>query len=193
MSKLILKVEKKRLKFFLSVIAFLILIVLISTYLFKEPIEKNYIIAFGKRIYFREDVRKAESIEVFPDKISIQKAFLNPEVKRILIVFKDAGKKNNAYYTLQAIEITTKLFFLYDSLFGKVPNIKGMEIENYDNLKGNKTDLIIGLVHAIYSNQTKIVLRDNVVYLYAKNLKDMDLVHIKFLLILFEPWINKKS
>ncbi|MEM5834247.1 MAG: hypothetical protein QXQ69_00135 [Candidatus Aenigmatarchaeota archaeon] len=179
--KIKLKISKNRL-IFLAI--FCVLAAILISYLnyreSKKPITS--LVYNGYLLEFRADLREAQKIKAYPSEEAIYKELFNSDLKNITIAFKSAGEKENPYYIVEEMEIIQKLYLAYKAKNMK-PNFNGLEVESYENLSGTQENLIIALVHPVYSNETLIELKDRVIFVKAKDYSDFDLVTIKLIMI----------
>lgn len=168
--------EKKTI--LLAILCFSIIMILIYFYISKPIYTVEY---QGTLIGFRANLKEAARIKVYPNDTILHSTIANPSIRNITIVFKDAGAKNG-YYILEEFEIINKLFFLY-KIMEISPKFEGLEIQDYENLTATEENPIIALIHPIYSNETSIKVKNNVIYLQGTDLKNFDLATIKFLMV----------
>ncbi len=173
-----LRISKKILIFWVCI--FLIAFFAIYAYSYFAPIKSFFI--DGQKLNFRENLKEAKNVFVFPNEDEIFNSLFSAAVKNITFVFVDAGEKENPFYILQEVEIINKLTFAYSRLNRKV-NFNAMEVKSYDNLKGSVFNPVIALVHPKYANDTYVMYRDYVIYISGKSYRDFDLATIKFLMI----------
>ncbi|MEM5801840.1 MAG: hypothetical protein QXQ18_00425 [Candidatus Aenigmatarchaeota archaeon] len=160
----------------------LLLLFLVGIYLYLNFYPVRTVVIDGTPITFRQNIKEAKNVLVFPNEDEIFNKLFNTAVINITFVFKDAGERENPYYILQEVEIINKLTFAYARLNRKV-NFNAMPIETYENLRGTIYNPIIALIHPIYANETFVMVKDNVIFISGKNYKDFDLATIRFLSI----------
>jgi uncharacterized membrane-anchored protein YitT (DUF2179 family) len=176
-----IKLTKNRI-IILVIIAVVVLSFSIYTFYVPKPIYS--VLVDGQQLDFRADLRAADKISVYPSEEELYSELTNSLVENITIAFKPADEEENPYYILQILEIVPKLSFAYSRL-GLWPNFNNdpIAIESYENLTSTTSNLIIALVHPVYSNETAIRIKDNVIYLKAKSHEDFDLVTVKLLMV----------
>lgn len=166
------------------------LIVMINAILFtKEPIKAwNY---YGQIIEFRDDLRKADKVPVYPGETQIYLDTIHPLVKNVTIVFKDAGEDENSYYIVEEFEIILKMTLAYGRMLASyeglseedIPEFNSMPVDEYANLPGKIQNPIIALVHPKYANETAVRNDYHVTYISGRTYEEFDLATIKFLMI----------
>lgn len=165
---------------FLIILFFSVILILVYWYSISRPI---YAIKyFGAVLAFRENLREAIKIPVYPDENTLHMLLTNSSLQNITLVFKDAGVDKNSYYIVEEIEIINKLYFLY-KIKGMSVKFNASEVQNYENLAATKENLIIALIHPIYANETSIKVENNVIYLQGTDLRNFDLATIKLLMV----------
>lgn len=177
MSKVRIKLDKRFFSILFSLILIISLIFLYNFY-FPKPIKSWKIDNFV--FVFREDLRKASKINVFPSEKEIYSLLVNPKVEKITIAFKNASEENY-YYTLQTYEIVYKLT-LFFKIKGLNISFSSMEINSYDEISGKPENPIIALVHPKFANETLVKVKNYVIYIEGKNPEEFDLATIKFLM-----------
>jgi len=90
--------------------------------------------------------------------------------------------KQSSYYSVEAYELTNKLYWLY-ILDGIEMDFSAEPIESYDNIEKSTDELKIVLIHPDLTNETYIKADDNIIYIAGKDLKDFDLAVIKTIFI----------
>ena len=158
--------------------------IIISIYIFYVPKPIYSLLVDDQQLDFRADLRAADKITVYPSEEELYSKLMNSLVENITIAFKPASEEENPYYILQILEIVPKLSFAYSRL-GLQPNFNNnpIAIDSYENLTSTTSNLIIALVHPVYSNETAIKVGDNIIYLKAKSHEDFDLVTVKLLMV----------
>ncbi|MBI2542747.1 MAG: hypothetical protein HYW24_00995 [Candidatus Aenigmarchaeota archaeon] len=134
---------------------------------------------YGAEFEFRDDLREAENIPIYPDKETILNTVWNPDIHNITVVYIDSA--NNSIVAVNAFEITYKLTIAY-SRFNWFIEFVPMEVTSFENLKGSNENLIIALVPPALSDETKVELIEGVVYVKGATVKDFDQATIKFLM-----------
>ncbi|MEM5777176.1 MAG: hypothetical protein QXJ06_01880 [Candidatus Aenigmatarchaeota archaeon] len=166
--------------FFLLILSILILAI-IQLIISLKPVKyvkyKNIIFAF------RDDVKKAEKVSVYPNEKMLGQQFWDYKIQNITILFKPDDNYNK-YYLLAAFEFTYKLKQMYMTLRPLIieKSISSKEIDNFDNINREDGILKIILIPPEKSNETIIKLSSNRVYIYWKNPRDLDLAVIKTIL-----------
>ena len=179
--------EKVKVRISLNLILILICLAAILglIYFSYSQLKPVYSWKVGNFIFtFRANLKEAQKVPVYPSSEEIRSVFFNPNVKNVSIVFKDAGNENS-YYEVEGFEIAFKLTLFY-KINGLDVKINSFEIDSYEEIEGSEENPIIALVHPKFSNETCIILKNNVVYIKAKDLKDFDLATSKFLISVME-------
>jgi hypothetical protein len=144
-----------------------------------QPItEINY---FGVPMKFREDIRLAKNIEVYPNETYLKSIFRSREIKGITIGVLNFTNETNII-GVEAVEITFKLSSFY-SIAGLPVAIKGKEIGSLYEISGNSTNPIIIIIPPSIANETFVKAENYTVFISGKTLKDLDLATIKFIAI----------
>ncbi|MEM5801179.1 MAG: hypothetical protein QW350_02255 [Candidatus Aenigmatarchaeota archaeon] len=161
----------------LSVVIFLIIQIIINLKPVKYVKYKN--IVFG----FRDDVKKAEKINVYPNEKILGQQFWDYKIQNITILFKPDDNYNK-YYQLAAFELTYKISQMYMTLRPLIieKNFSAQSIDNFDNITREEGVLKIILIPPEQSNETIIKVSSNRVYIYWKNPRDLDLAVMKTIL-----------
>jgi len=166
-------------------------VAIIAVFFFKGPEPITSIYYEGQIIQFRDDLRKADKIAVYPDETQIYLDTIHPLVKNVTIAFKDAGEDENRYYILEEFEIVLKMRIAYNRLLKgyeglsgeDIPTFNAVPVENYANLPGKIQNPIIALVPPKYANETAVRNEGHVTYISGRTYRDFDLATIKFLMI----------
>lgn len=171
----------KNQKLFLIVIAsitisFTVTGILYYTTAYKPIKRYNF---YGNQLEFRDDLRYAQNISIYPNEESILYAIWDPEILNVTIAFTDTP--DNQIVAVNAFEIAYKLRIAYLTFNWDVP-INGMEVESFENLTGDRQHLIIALVPPYLTNETGVEMRDSVIYVKGKTYEDFDRATIKFLM-----------
>ncbi|MBU5688121.1 MAG: hypothetical protein KQA31_01785 [Candidatus Aenigmarchaeota archaeon] len=161
----------------LSVVIFLIIQIIINLKPVKYVKYKN--IVFG----FRDDVKKAEKINVYPNEKILGQQFWDYKIQNITILFKPDDNYNK-YYQLAAFELTYKISQMYMTLRPLIieKNFSAQSIDNFDNITREEGVLKIILIPPEQSNETIIKVSSNRVYIYWENPRDLDLAVMKTIL-----------
>ncbi len=133
----------------------------------------------GVELSFRDDLRLAKNISVYPDEKTILDMIWDPEIQNITIAFVDSS--DNQLTAVNAFEITYKLNVAYNQ-FGWVVNFNGEEVESFTDLSGSVENIVIALVPPSLAADTGVELNSHTVYIKGKTQKDFDLATIKFLM-----------
>jgi hypothetical protein len=177
---------KFKVKTFLTTLVFLLTLSLfilaaIQLIISLRPVKyvkyKNIIFAF------RDDVRAAEKIPVYPNEKIIGQQFWDYKIQNITILFKPDDRYNK-YYQLAGFELTYKLTQMYMTMRPLIieKNFSAQEIDDFENITREEGVLKIILVPPEYSDQTIVKAASNRVYIYFKNPRDLDLAVIKTIL-----------
>ncbi len=149
-------------------------------YLSKQPItEINY---FGVPMKFREDIRLARNIEVYPNETYVKAIFRSKELNGITIGILNHTNQTNII-GVEAVEITFKLSSFY-SLASMPVIIKGKEIGNISEISGNSTNPVIIIIPPSIADETLVRVENYTVFISGKTLKELDLATIKFITII---------
>jgi hypothetical protein len=138
--------------------------------------EINY---FGVPMKFREDIRLAKNIEVYPNETYLKSIFRSREIKGITISVLNFTNETNII-GVEAVEITFKLSSFY-SIAGLPVAIKGKEIGSLYEISGNSTNPVIIIMPPSIANETLVKAENYTVFISGKTLKDLDLATIKFI------------
>ncbi len=148
-----------------------------------KPVKTIYI--KGKPFSFREDIRRAFRVEIFPEEYVLAEAFQDFKIRNVTILFKPGSPETNALYQLETFEITYKLSRYDDLTRGFLRPKKTFNadtIETYDNITRENKVLKIILIPPEFSNETKIISGGNRIWIYGKTQKDFDLATEKAIL-----------
>jgi hypothetical protein len=179
-----IKLTRMRIILFVMVVVFLVIIYLSYPYLQKwyqstKPItEINY---FGVPMKFREDVRLAKNIEVYPNETYIKSIFRSREIEGITIGILNFTNQTNII-GVEAVEITFKLSSFY-SIVALPVVIKGKEIGSFYEISGNSTNPVIIIIPPAIANETLVKAENYTIFISGKTLKDLDLATIKFIAV----------
>ena len=133
----------------------------------------------GAELEFRDDLRAAQNVYLFPDEEAILDAVWNPELSNIVIAFIDSPDNN--LVAVNSFELTYKLNSAYIALSRSV-SFNGVPILSFEDLVSSEKVLVIALVPPYLANETKVELKDGVVYIHGKTLEEFDRATIKFLM-----------
>ena len=177
MSKIKVKINLR----FLSILVSLGLLIYLIIYFYQasKPITTWQIDGF--KFTFRNDLRKADKIPVYPSEDAVYLKLINPIVKNVTIAFKYGTKEENNLYKVEAVEITYKLTLFY-KIKGMEVEFDSMQVDSYENLPGKFQNPIIALVPPSFSNETEIKIEDHVIYVKGKTKEEFDLAVIKLLM-----------
>lgn len=148
----------------------------------KEMTRYNF---YGTELVFRDDLRFAQNITVYPDEGSILNKVWDPEITKIKIayVLTPEASDENSVIALNAFEIRYKLGIAYrNTKFNWVNEFTSTELSSYDNITQTDDTLVIALVRLSLSDRTAVELDGNVVYIKGKTPKEFDLATIKFIM-----------
>jgi len=140
--------------------------------------EINY---FGVPMKFREDIRLARDIAVYPNETYLKSIFRNKNIERITIGILNYTNETNVI-GVEAVEITFKLSTFYSLVPMKV-TIKGKEIGSLYEIEGNATNPLIIIIPPSIANETSVRVENYTVFISGKSLKELDLATIKFITI----------
>lgn len=188
MSKIKIKLSKKIL-IFIFISLSVVFLVAFSPRFIPKPITAW--IYHGQIVRFRNDLRKADKVPVYPGETQVYLDTIHPLVKNVTIAFKDAGEEENSYYILEEVEIIFKMTLAYRRMLNRyegksledMPKFNAMPVEGYSNLPGKIQNPIIALVHPKYANETAVRNYGHVTYISGTTYEDFDLATIKFLMI----------
>jgi hypothetical protein len=178
---------KFKIKTFLTTLAFLFILSLlilgtIQLIISLRPVKyvryKNIIFEF------RDDVKAAERIPVYPNEKIVGQQFWDYKIKNITLLFKPDDRYND-YYQLAGFELTYKLTQMYMTFRPLIieKDFSAQEIDDFDNITREDGVLKIILVPPEYSNQTIIKAASNRIYIHFRNSRDLDLAVIKTILV----------
>jgi hypothetical protein len=133
----------------------------------------------GIIIEFRDDLRSARKIEVYPNESYLKSIFLNKSVNEVIIGVLNSTNQTGAI-GVEVWEISFKLSLFY-SLNGLKVRLRGEQIEKYTDLVGNSTHPVIIIIPPAIANDTLVKAENYTVFISGKTLKDLDLATIKFI------------
>lgn len=175
------------------IIIFLIFLVY-NIYDYFKPVKIIY--HKGYRYEFREDVKEADKIPVYPDEEILHKLFWDIDIRNISILFKPMDPRTIGYYQIEAFELTYKLTIMYKTIpYTMVrrgsqvqpvfmsKNFNAQPIETYENITRENDVLKIILVPPEIANETYVRAGGNKVYIYGKDFRDLDLATIRTILV----------
>ncbi len=177
---------KFKIKTFLTTLAFLLILsafILATIQLIISLKPVKYIKYKNIVFSFRDDVKAAEKISVYPNEKIIGQMFWDYKIQNITFLFKPDDRYNK-YYQLQVFELTYKLKQMYMTLRPLIidKQFSAQEIDNFENITREEGVLKIVFVPPEYSNQTIVKASGNKIYIYWKNNRDLDLAVIKTIL-----------
>jgi len=179
-SKLVLK--KKELILVFIALSLVIVSFFLYRYLYKPYEPLNFYDYHGQILTFRADLREAKNVQVYPDDSTIFNMVMNPNLKNVTIVF--VPSKDNGIVGVDGFEVSRKLAIAYNYSGYRIP-IKGEPVDSYE-LSGTNDSLIIALIPPVFSNDTSVRAKNNVILISGKTYKDFDLSTIRFLMIILE-------
>ncbi|MEM0333596.1 MAG: hypothetical protein QXX30_04035 [Candidatus Aenigmatarchaeota archaeon] len=147
-------------------------------YKYSQPVKK--IVYFNVPMEFREDLRLAKNIGVYPNEEIIREIFWNQELNRITIAVLNTTNETH-YIGVEAYEITFKLTSFY-TLNGLSVEIKGKEVSDILELKGNYTNPVIYIIPPVIANEALVRIENYTVFISGKSLKELDLATIRFII-----------
>ncbi len=181
-----MKVVLKPKKFIKPILITIIIIVLLSGFLYltikNKPITQ---VKHHRSIFtFRDNVRDAEKIKVVPDESQLNKAFWNYRMTNITYYYAPLDARTNGYYKVEIFELTNKLTQMYNTRrpIIIVKNFDAEQITSFENITREDEVLKIIFVPPGLANETYIRVGGNRVWIYAKNYRDFDLAVIKTIL-----------
>lgn len=148
-----------------------------------KPVKTIYI--KGVPFSFREDIRRAFRVEIFPREYVLAEAFQDFKIRNATILFKPGSPETNALYQLETFEITYKLSRYDDLTRGFIrpkKTFNAEEIDSYNNITRDSRTLKIILIPPEFSNETKVIAGGNRIWIYGKTQKDFDLAVEKAIL-----------
>ena len=179
--KMEFKIELKYIWIFFGII--LSILISYQLYVHFKPVKTIFI---RKNAFsFRQDIKKALNVEIFPREDVLNQLFSNYRIKNVTILFKPGTPKTNTLYQLQTIEIVYKLskydhltrkFFMPKKQFNAEP------IDSYENITREDTRLKIILVPPEFSNKTRVSAGGNRIWIYGKTDKEFDYAVMKAIL-----------
>lgn len=177
------KVERVRISFtknqFIVLIIVLLFLFLLFLYFYTQrPITTiNYL---GEKLTFRQDLREANKIKVYPSEKILQDLMNGTKIRNVTIAYKKTS--DISYTLLEAVEITYKLRRGYLAQ-GYDFKIVAKEFDSLENITGEQSTPIIVLIPPSIANETSVRVKDSAVYISGKDLKNFDLATIKFLVV----------
>lgn len=168
-------------QFTIILIIFAIVFALVSLFIQLKPVYSVYY--KGKAFTFRQDVKTAEKVPVYPSEDTLGLAFWDYKIKNITIMFVPENK-SNGYYQLEAFELTYKINQIYATMRPLIieKNFSAQPIESYDNITREEGILKVILVPPSMSNETIVKVGGNKVFIYGRDYKGLDLATVKTIL-----------
>lgn len=139
----------------------------------------------GTEFVFRDDLRLAQNISVYPDEESILNKVWDPNITKINIAYvpTEGPSDENSLIALNVFEIRFKLDVAYrNPNFNWINEFTSTELSSLDEIIQTNDTLVIALVIPSLSDETTVRLDGNVVYIEGKTLEEFDLATIKFLM-----------
>ena len=132
---------------------------------------------------FRDDVKAAEKITVYPNEKVLGSMFWDYKIQNISLLFK-TDRNYMGLYQANFFELTYKLTIIYRMHYPLIfeKNINATEIYDFENITREEGILKIVYIPPTYANETIIKVSGNRIYVYAKTDRDMDLATIKLIL-----------
>lgn len=162
----------------LSVLALVVLGYLIYSFVLPKPILA--VSVNGNTVIFRDDLREADKIPIYPDANSISKFFASSSVTNITFAFKPM-QGDNGLDLLEESEIIFKTTLLY-SQYGYQPTYKAVPVQDYSQVNSTSQDPTIVFVSPSFANETSVRLVNSTVYISGKSAREFDLATIKFMM-----------
>jgi len=176
-----LEIKMKHIGMILGIIIFSIIVYQALQYL--KPVKTIFI--KGTPFSFREDIRKALDVEIFPEGYVLHELFTDFKLRNITVVFKPGSPETNGIYQLETFEIVYKMS-RYDDLtrgmFRPKKEFSGEPIESYDNITREDKVLKVILIPPEFSNQTRVLATGNKIWIYGKTEKEFDHAVMKAIL-----------
>jgi len=195
MSKLQIKLDAKATRNIAIIVAVAAALVA-AGYVYVRFFEPIRVINYkDEPLEFREDLREAAKVPVYPGESEIYRDTMHQLAKNITIVFKDAGPSENAYCRVEILELYSKMTLAYKLAFGTVdpetgeiipstiPTFNVQNVSSYENLPGKIQNPIIAIVPPMYANETSVRNEGHVTLISGRNLKELDLATDRFLMI----------
>jgi len=174
----------------MKIIAFAIIAIALTILYISLPYLKNWyqstrplteINYHGVPMKFREDIRLARDIAVYPNETYIKSIFRSKNIERVTIGILNYTNQTNVI-GVEAVEITFKLSTFYSLAPMKVA-IKGKEIGSLYEIEGTAANPLIIIIPPAIANETLVKAENYTVFISGKSLKELDLATIKFITI----------
>jgi len=163
----------------LAIVCILILVGAVYYFFFPKSIKSwNY---YGTELEFRVDLKEANKIFV-SDEVSVYNLLWDRETKNVTIVFTNSS--DMGLVAVEAFEIANKLK-LAQLILKRDIGISTIEVSSFD-INSTKQNPLIALIPPSISNETAIKIKDDVIFIYAKDKNDFDLITAKFIMIALE-------
>ncbi|NIO44620.1 MAG: hypothetical protein GTN36_03660 [Candidatus Aenigmarchaeota archaeon] len=200
--------EKIYIIIIIAVIAIALFFILNNLEVFRDPYSLYY---EGDVRHFRANLFEANKTPVYPNEDAIKDILLNPELYKVYIAFIP-NETENAFYAASSFEITNKLGIVYRHYYKGQTGIfkdvdessciaflenrtskcfKSFPINSTDELTPTPIEPVILLLGPSRTNQTSIVVNNNLIILQGKDFSeidrkytDLDLAVDKMLLVL---------
>ena len=186
---------KFRIKLKLILVLLIVIFIALSIPFILEKIKPVTTIVYNQNPYvFREDVRDAYKVSVYPDEEFVYNLLWSRGIENITILFKPSDSSANGLYAVEAFELTNKLSQIYATtpimktqILNQTHNIyfkrsfTAQQIEDYSNIKREDDVLKIVLVAPEFSNKTAVIGGGNKIFIYGKDKKDFDLATIRLI------------
>jgi hypothetical protein len=162
--------------------------------IYQVTFKSNKTIVFNSELNLRE----TKKVPTYPSDEAISSLILGPEVENVLIVFKNSTYNN--LITVEGANLGYNLVFIYYATgrkAGKCENITeiitpgrerekimicSMEVKDYENIGIDRKNPVIALVPPAFTNETKVEVKDSVVFIKGKNVEEFKLAVWKFIL-----------
>jgi hypothetical protein len=123
---------------------------------------------------------------VYPDNVTIYDMMWNYEVENISIAYVNSS--DNSKVMVEAFEITYKMELAYQhiaQLNNAYIDVKFNDrvVNSYDNISATPSNPVIALVPPLFSNETVVMEKDNVIYIKGKTMEEFDMATVKFLMV----------
>lgn len=173
----------------IAVVSVLIILAYIAYNFLPQPIYKvDY---NGNLLTFRADLREANKVPVYPNRVVLYYELRGGLAQNITIVFLPV-EGENGIYSAEGFEITYKLGLLF-KLIGKNVVFDSRNVSSYKYLPGKIQNPIIAIVPPRFANETAVRLDGHVVTISGlpdndvnNPYKNLDLATIKFLMVMLD-------
>jgi len=146
---------------------------------------------------FRADLRDADKVIVLPNDAWVRDSFTSQYLRNITIVFKN-DSSDLGLVAIEAAELSYKLSIIYmKNGIGIVSQSEAEEgipdnaivlsaapIQDYRNLQGTFTGVLIVLIPPSETNVTSIRASNNAVFISGKNDYEFDMATVKLLMVI---------